>query len=179
MKSIINDLVFFFVNYILNRIPSRTIRQSIYSFITGNKISKNASVGLGVRILNIRNVEISANSNVNFGCVLDGRGGKLVIESNVDIAPQVNIWTLQHNISSAFHESQSGNVTLCEGCWIGNRAIILPDTVIGRASVIGAGVTFKGNAESGCIIVSHRWRILERTRSLNKEFKLHSIRRFR
>jgi maltose O-acetyltransferase len=151
-----------------------------YNLLSKGNISRRSTIGLGVKILNIRNLSIAENVNVNFDCILDGRGGVIVLGENVDIAPQVNIWTLQHNVLSNNHESNANDVIIEKGVWIGNRAIILPGSILARDSVIGAGVSYKSENAIGEITVSAKFRVIQnKKRSLDDDFVLPSLRRFR
>ncbi|WP_025152030.1 acyltransferase [Morganella morganii] len=176
----IKDISYYLINYIINRIPSRKVRMYIYSIITKGRINKKASISVRVQFLNIMNVYISDNVNINRDCIIDGRGGKIIMENNVDIAPQVNIWTLQHDVDTKNHDIIHSDVIIHSGAWICNRAIILPGSIINKDAVIGAGVSFKGIAQEGEIIVQNKYRVLDKKkRTLDSKFKLSRIRRFR
>jgi len=150
----------------------------IYSILTSGKISQQASIGLGVKILDFRNVIIGSNSNVNFGSILDGRGGTLKIGNNVDIAPQVNIWTIEHNPCSKLHENRSGNVRIDDYVWLANRVIVLPNTFIETGVVIGAGSIVKGHYKKNGVYVSKKTEWIKE-RHEEPCFSLPPIRRFR
>jgi len=178
--NFIKDMGFLFINYFLNYIPSRKIRMIMYYLISNKRISYKSTIGIGVKILNIKNVYIEDYVNINYGSILDGRGAKIVISANTDIAPQVNIWTLQHDTESSSHMSQANSVYLGYGCWIGNRAIILPGSKLSKYTVIGAGSTFKGISDEQDIYVSGKNRLLTKKKAiLETSFKLSGIRRFR
>lgn len=179
MAEILKDFVYLFVNHILCYIPSRRLRGRIYYLLSKGKISKDCSIAFGVKVLDIRNVTIGESSNINFGCILDGRGASITIGNNVDIAPQVNIWTMQHDVLSQSHNSQSSHVIIEDNVWIGNRAIILPGSILRKDSVIAAGVTFKGELNDSSIYVSIKGRSLDKKRKLDDDFVLREIRRFR
>ena len=98
---------FLFINGVLSKIPSRTIRSIFYNLISSGGISKSATIGSGVKFLDIRNIQIGENTNINSHCVLDGRGALLIIGNNVDIAYGVCIWTLQHDVDT--HVTKSGS----------------------------------------------------------------------
>jgi maltose O-acetyltransferase len=122
----------------LMSLPIRRLRLSIIKRYFG-------SVGNDVSIL--RNVEFRAPNNIFIGnnvvvnsfALLDGRGGKLVIGNNVDIAREVNIWTLEHDVDDDFHITKGGNVTIEDYVWISTRSTILPNITIGRGAVVASG----------------------------------------
>ncbi len=178
MKEFLKGLVFYFINHILNKIPSRKIRMFFYNKLSNNKISKKASIGLGVRILDIRNIIVGDNTNINFDTILDGRGDGIEIGSNVDIAAQVNIWSLEHNPNSTNHESRNGKVIIEDNCWIANRVTILPNTHIKENCVIGASSIVKGEYKKDSISMCEKAKEIKVRTSFNSE-NLTSIRVFR
>ena len=68
--------------------------------------------------------------------LLDGRGGKLIIGNNVDIAQETNIWTLQHDVNDLNHISIGADVVIEDYVWIASRVTILPGVRIGRGAVV-------------------------------------------
>jgi acetyltransferase-like isoleucine patch superfamily enzyme len=178
MKEFFKGCVFYFINHVLNKIPSRHIRMFFYTLLSKGGISRKASIGLGVKFLDIRNIIIGDYVNVNFDSILDGRGGRIKISKNVDIAPQVNIWSLEHDPQSISHESRSGEVTVGENCWIANRVTILPNSIIGANCVIGAGSLVKGVYCDESIIVGYKAKKIK-SKENNSKFQLRSIRIFR
>jgi acetyltransferase-like isoleucine patch superfamily enzyme len=78
-------------------------------------------------------------SNINAGCIIDNRGGIITIENFVDISPQVNLWTLQHDYNDLTFKTVGGDIIIQDFVWIGNRAIILPGVILGEGCVVAAG----------------------------------------
>lgn len=97
------------------------------------RISKRVDVRCPYRI------KIGAYSNVNKRTLLDGRGGLLVIGNNVDIAQDVNIWTLEHDYNDPYYKAKGEPVIIDDYAWIASRATILPGVHIGRGAVVAAG----------------------------------------
>ena len=178
MGSLFRDLVFYFVNSILNKVPSRSIRVFFYSLVSGGRISRSCSIGLNVRLLDVRKIQIGANTNINYGCTIDGRGAGVYIGNNVDIAPQVNIWSLEHDPDSPNHESRTAPVHISDWAWLANRSIILPGTTIKEGAVVGAGSIVKGKVEKNVIVAGVPAKKLK-LRSNSPSFTLKPIRRFR
>lgn len=178
MKELFKGFVFYFINNILNKIPSRRVRMFLYNKLSSNKISNKSSIGLGVKILDIRNITIGDYSNINFDSILDGRGEGIVIGSNVDIAPQVNIWSLEHEPNSDTHKSRSGNVIIEDNCWIANRVTILPNTHIELNCVIAAASIIKGRYKENSISMCEKAKEVKDRQSSNC-VNLSSIRVFR
>jgi acetyltransferase-like isoleucine patch superfamily enzyme len=172
------DLVFLFINSFLNKIPSRGVRMLFYNILSKGKISRKASIGLGVRILDIRKVQIGDFSNINFRSMIDGRGDGVAIGSRVDIAPEVNIWSLEHETKTTEHKSVSSKVFIEDDVWIGNRAIILPGAVCKRGTIVGAGSVYKKRSCEGDIFVGNPTKKI-RERDMVSNLELNKIRRFR
>ncbi len=91
---------------------------------------------MGLEIRNGRNIKIGNNCVFNKQVLLDGRGGKLIIGNNVDIAQETNIWTLQHNVHDDYHGDKGGDVIIEDYVWIASRVTILPGIRIGRGAVV-------------------------------------------
>ena len=175
---LIKDLVYLFINQILNRIPSRRVRMLFYYFLSRGNISISSKIGLGVKLLDIRNISIGEHTNINWGSVIDGRGGKIVIARNVDIAPQVNIWTLEHDPNSDCFESRYRDVIIHDNVWIANRAIILPGVCLGKFAVVASGSIVKGEIAENTIVAGVPARKIG-TRSVSTSYALLPLRRFR
>lgn len=178
MGEFSKGLVFYFINHVLNKLPSRRVRSIIYWFLSDGRISRKAYVGLGVRMLNIKGIEIGCGTNINYGSILDGRGMGLSIGCNVDLAPQVNVWTLEHDPRSPNHNIRSQAVIIGDGCWLANRVIILPGTVLPKNNIVGAGTLVKGVFDEDTIISGSKGSVV------GKSFKedrasINSIRVFR
>lgn len=137
--KILKYLGLYIMNSIINKLPSHYLRYFFYKHIFQVKIDISASILRNVKLLYPRNITIGKNSIINWGALIDGRGAKVIIGSNVDIAPEVNIWTLQHDPDSVTHEVKSKNVFINDYCWIGNRAIILPGVTLTEGTVVAAG----------------------------------------
>jgi maltose O-acetyltransferase len=176
--NLIKDFLYFFINNILNKIPSKSIRMLFYTALSRGGISKKSSIALGVKILDIRNVKIGDYSNVNFDSILDGRGEGIEIADNVDIAPQVNIWSLEHQTNSNSHESKSGKVFIGSNCWLANRVTVLPGSIISENCVVAANSLVKGVFEHSTILMGTKASI-KKKRSVVMTKKLTPLRRFR
>jgi maltose O-acetyltransferase len=91
-----------------------------------------------IDIRNGKNISIGDNTIINSRVLLDGRGGKIVIGNNVDIAQETNIWTLEHDVHSNTHTTHGGDVSIDDYVWIAARVKILPGVKIGKGVVIAA-----------------------------------------
>ena len=70
------------------------------------RISKRVDVRCPYRI------KVGSFSNINKKSLLDGRGGTLIIGNNVDIAQEVNIWTLEHDYNDSKYTAKGEGVVI-------------------------------------------------------------------
>lgn len=87
------------------------------------------------------NIEVGENFFANYNLtILDV--GKVVVGDNVQIAPNVSIYTAGHPIHPDSRNSgyEYGiPITIGNNVWIGGNAVILPGVTIGDNVIIGAG----------------------------------------
>lgn len=130
-----------FVSYIFNRflmfIPSLYVRLFFFRLRVA-KLGKGVGLLMGVELRNGRNVSIGDRVVLNRGVLLDGRGGRLAIGNDVDIAQETNIWTLEHDVHSDSHADKGGDVTIADHVWIASRVTILPGVHIGQGAVVAS-----------------------------------------
>lgn len=138
-------------NVWLMSVPSHTIRLFFLRKILG-KVGNETNFLRGVEIRNGKNIFIANNSVINARVLLDGRGGKLVIGSNVDIAQETNIWTLEHDVNSDTHQDSGADVVIEDYAWIASRVTILPGVKIGRGAVIAAGAVVTKDVPAMAIV---------------------------
>ena len=144
-------LGFYIMNSIVNKLPFHYIRYVCYKYIFQVQIDASASILRNVKLLYPKNITIGNNSIINWSVLIDGRGSQVIIGNNVDIAPEVNIWTLQHDPDSQTHVVKSAEVIIEDYCWIGNRAIILPGVKITEGTVIAAASVVTKSTEPYCL----------------------------
>ena len=82
---------------------------------------------------------------LNREVMLDGRGGRLMIGDNVDIAQETNIWTLEHDVNDNQHSEIPGDVITEDHVWIASRVTVLPGVKIGRGAVVASGAVVTRN----------------------------------
>lgn len=103
------------------------------------QIGEKTNLLRNVNIIVPSNIKLGDNCVINTQTLLDGRGGKILIGNNVDIAREVNIWTLEHDPHDDFHKTKGGNVVIEDYVWVASRVTILPNVKIGRGAVIASG----------------------------------------
>ena len=134
VKAFLSNII---LPIILN-FPSYIVRRCALKVILG-KFGEKTSFLRKVEIWHPCNVYVGDNSVVNSYTLLDGRGGKIIIGDNVDIAREVNIWTLEHDPDDDYHRTKGGDVVIDDFVWIASRVTILPGVHIGKGAVIASG----------------------------------------
>lgn len=117
---------------------SYKLRKS-FAKLLGCRVGKKSSFLRHVKIYNPSGITIGNNCIINPYVILDGRGAQITIGNNVDIAPQVNIWTMEHDVKSHNHAYISSPVFIEDNVWIASRATILPGVRICNGAVVAAG----------------------------------------
>lgn len=141
---------FILLNWIMS-IPSRRFRKW-YLRRQGMNLGKNTSILKQISFYLPHNIKIGEHSIINSKCLIDGRGGKVIIGDNVDIAPEVNIWTMEHDPHSPTHASRGGNVVIDDHVWIASRVTILPGVHIGRGAVVACGAVVTKDVPERAIV---------------------------
>jgi acetyltransferase-like isoleucine patch superfamily enzyme len=149
-RSRVRLLMLYLYNHLVARLPSLRLRMALYRVFL--PIGAHSTIMLGLRLRNLANISIGRVTNINPDCLLDGRSGRIRIGDNVDVAPQVNIWTLEHDPLDLEFASRPGDVTIEDYVWIGNRAIILPGVVLGEGAVVAAGAVVTRSVEPYTIV---------------------------
>lgn len=93
---------------------------------------------MGLEIRKGKNISIGNNCVINKKVLLDGRGGKLIIGNNVDIAQETNIWTLEHDVHDDNHKDLGADVIIEDYVWIASRVTILPGVRIGKGAEVAS-----------------------------------------
>lgn len=151
MKYVLHHFFYYLFNHWMTWIPFHKVR---LFFITAllKRVGRNTNFLMGVEIRTGKNITIGDNSVVNARVLLDGRGGRLSIGNNVDIAQETNIWTLEHDCHSDLHKAQGADVVIEDFAWIASRVTILPGVRIGRGAVVASGSVVTKNVEPLAIV---------------------------
>lgn len=94
-------------------------------------------------VIGINNLRIGNGCRIGPGCVFNAKGG-LEIGQNVIFAPNVVIWTQNHNYYCAKklpYDSKIINkkVKIGDNCWIGEGVKIAPGVSVGEGAIIAIG----------------------------------------
>jgi len=141
---------FFSVNHfaaaLTGYIPIHTIRLLLYKFLFGVDVPLDSIIYWRCRFFEPAGVHIGHNSIIGNDAFLDGRKG-LFLGSNVNIAAEVRIYTLEHDITSADFGSKGASVYIDDWVYIGPRVTILPGVRIGAGAVVAAGAVVTKDVE--------------------------------
>ncbi|MDO4306126.1 MAG: sugar O-acetyltransferase [Eubacteriales bacterium] len=108
------------------------------------------------------NIEVGENFFANYNLtILDV--GKVTIGKNVQIAPNVSIYTAGHPLHPDSRNSgyEYGiPITIGDNVWIGGNTVILPGVTIGNNVVIGAGSVVSRDLPDNVIAVGSPCRVI-------------------
>lgn len=132
-------------------IPIWFVRKLYLKLFIGH-LGRNTFISRNVDIRKPKNIYIYDNIVINKKVLLDGRGGILVIEDNVDIAQEANIWTLTHDKNSPTHAAIGFPVRIKSHSWVGARSTIMPGVVVGKGAIIAVNAVVTKNVDSKSIV---------------------------
>jgi len=164
LKLCLSGLATYIFNQFLMHIPSRHIRLFFFRRLVA-KLGRGVGLLMGVELRHGRNVFIGNRVVINKGVLLDGRGGRLVIGDDVDIAQETNIWTLEHDPHSDTHTTKGGDVIIADHVWIASRVTILPGVRIGRGAVVATNSVVTKDVPSMAIVAGVPARVIGQRRS--------------
>jgi len=101
------------------------------------KLGSNVRFARHIDVRSPYRVSIGNHVHVNKNVLHDGRES-LTIGDNVDIAQEVNIWTMQHDYNDQQYKAVGKPVVIEDYVWIASRATILPGVKIGRGAVVAS-----------------------------------------
>jgi acetyltransferase-like isoleucine patch superfamily enzyme len=136
-KSILSHLSLFIATMV-GYFPSHTIRLFSYRRLLRVKIPQNSIIYWRCRFFKPWGVAIGQNSIIGNDAFLDGRKG-LFIGNNVNIAGEVRIYTMEHDITSPTFEGVGSPVYIRDWVYVGTRVTILPGVTIGEGAVVASG----------------------------------------
>jgi acetyltransferase-like isoleucine patch superfamily enzyme len=110
-----------------------------------------------------KNIEVGENFFANYNLtVLDV--GKVIIGSNVQIAPNVSIYTAGHPIHPQSRNSgyEYGiGVTIGNNVWLGGNVVINPGVHIGNNAVIGSGSVVTKDIPENVVAVGNPCKVIK------------------
>jgi maltose O-acetyltransferase len=136
----LNFFLLGFINVSYNFFPSYL--SSFYLRIFGFRISPSSCIHRFCKFFHLGKLKIGRRTFISFGCYLDNRRG-ITIGDDVEIAHNVKIYTLGHNIDSPTFETKGKPVVVEDHVFIFSNAIIMPGVTLHKGAVVlpGAVVT--------------------------------------
>ena len=138
-----------FLLTLVGLVPSHTFRNICYR-LSGISLAKGASLHLGAKFFQPKNISIGEGSILGDHIFLDGRA-KLTIGKHVDIASEVMIYNSEHDLSDPNFSATEEPVKIGDYVFIGPRSIILPGVTIGDGAIIAAGAVVTKDIPEGAI----------------------------
>ncbi|HZR40278.1 MAG TPA: acyltransferase [Ktedonobacteraceae bacterium] len=177
MKQLLNAMIKYATNHLINHIPSYTIRHGWYSKVLGWHIGSRASILMkqhvqmaGVRTSG-RKVSIGKGTVINQDCYLYTTGG-LIIGENVSISSGVWLVTGTHDINDPYFTDSYKPIVIHNHVWIGIRATILGGVTIGEGAVVMAGAVVTRDVAPYAVVGGVPAKVISERRLRNPTYML-------
>lgn len=118
------------------------------------------------------NIEVGENFYANYNLIILDVG-KVWIGENVQIAPNVAIYTAGHPLHPVSRNSgyEYGiDITIGDNVWIGGNSCILPGVTIGNNVVIGAGSVVLSDIPDNMLAAGNPCRVIREIGESDREF---------
>jgi len=106
-------------------------------------------------------VSLGKNITINKGVTIVSPG-KVEIEDNVLIAPEVKIATINHDLNDRHNLFRFGKVTIKADAWIGIGAIICPGVTVGRNAVVAAGAVVTKDVPDNAVVGGNPAKVIKK-----------------
>ena len=117
----------------------------------GMKHQGHVSVYPTVRVWAPWNVELGSYVAIDDAVNLYS-AAKITIGTKVAISREAFICTASHDITKPHRPLLTAPITICDGVWIGARAIILPGITIGEGAVVAAGAVVTKDVDPWAVV---------------------------
>lgn len=124
-----------------------------------NKLPKTSNILAPMEIDYGHQLKIGERVFINHSLCISAAAG-IEIEDGVQIAPQVTILTVNHDLKDKTIVKCSP-VYVKKNAWIGARAIILPGVTIGENSVVGAGSVVTKDVLANTVVVGNPAKVIK------------------
>ena len=124
-----------------------------------NRLPENANILAPMQIDYGHQLNIHDMVFINHSVCMSAAAG-IEIEEGVQIAPQVTILTVNHDLKNKVIVKCSP-VHIKKGAWIGARAIINPGVTIGENSVVGSGAVVTKDVPDNTVVVGNPARVIK------------------
>jgi maltose O-acetyltransferase len=116
---------------------------------------------LRIALFRLSGIKIGKRAFINRGVVFvdNYRGGAIFIGNRAALAPGVTLLADSDpnysNLNRVPSFIQRGQVTIGDDAWLGAGVIVLPNVIIGKSSVIGAGSVITQSVEDYAIMAGN------------------------
>jgi acetyltransferase-like isoleucine patch superfamily enzyme len=148
LKKLHYNLRYFslFMATLTGYIPNHAIRLTLYRHWFNVDIPSDSVIYWRCRFFKPDGVHIGHHSIIGNDAFLDGRMG-LFIGNNVNVAAEVRIYTMEHDITSPEFAMCGQSVYVDDWVFIGPRVTILPGVRVGEGAVVAAGAVVTHSVE--------------------------------
>ena len=87
---------------------------------------------------------------------------KIRIGTKVAISREAFICTASHDITKPNRPLVTAPITICDGVWIGARAIVLPGVTIGEGAIVAAGAVVTKDVEPWTVVGGNPARVIKK-----------------
>ena len=87
---------------------------------------------------------------------------KIRIGTKVAISREAFICTASHDITKPNRPLVTAPITICDGVWIGARAIVLPGVTIGEGAIVAAGAVVTKDVEPWTVVGGNPAKVIKR-----------------
>lgn len=94
---------------------------------------------------------------------------KITIGTKVAISREAFICTASHDITKPNRPLVTAPITICDGVWIGARAIVLPGVTIGEGAVVAAGAVVTKDVEPWSVVGGNPAKFIKRRELRGRE----------
>ena len=124
-----------------------------------SKLPKTSNILAPMQIDYGHQVKIHDNVFINHSVCMSAAAG-IEIEELVQIAPQVTMLTVNHDLKNKIIVKCSP-IHIKKGAWIGARAIINPGVTIGENAVVGSGAVVTKDVPDNTVVVGNPARVIK------------------
>lgn len=107
------------------------------------------------------NLELGGHVAIDDGVNLYS-ADKIKIGTKVAISREAFICTASHDISKPNRPLITAPITICDGVWIGARAIVLPGVTIGEGAIVAAGAIVTKDVAPWTVVAGNPARVVGR-----------------
>ena len=118
-----------------------------FGMTCGNRIAVHPSVRVWAPWNVITGRCVAIDDEVNLYSV-----DKIKIGTKVAISREAFICTASHDITKPNRPLVTAPITICDGVWIGARAIVLPGVTIGEGAIVAAGAVVTKDVEPWTVV---------------------------